>query len=178
MRTSVVRRNFNLSLLDQSGNPISDQSTFYGFDAHLSLEGIKAGQYSLMIGQGTEATLGQYSLAITSCDDDQHKEDRFESNNTTSTATVLNDISSIDSLDDLTLTNQSDVDWYQFTLVGDQAESSFIQINNELADDRRLIELYDSTGTTPIDSTLPSSQDGKLMIGNLIGGGLFAQNYR
>ena len=163
---------FNLSLLDQSGNPISDQSTFYGFDAHLSLEGIKAGHYHLMISQGAEATLGQYSLAyeVPELTTYQHKEDRFESNNTTSTATVLNDISSIDTLDDLTLTNQSDVDWYQFTFVGDPAESSFIQINNELVDDRRLIELYDSTGTTLIDSTLPSSQDGKLMIGNLIGG--------
>ena len=163
---------FNLSLLDQSGEPINDQSTFYGFDAHLSLEGIKAGQYYLMIGQGTEATPGQYSLAyeLPELTAYQHKVDRFESNNTISTATVLNDISSIDSLDDLTLTNQSDVDWYQFTLVGDPAESSFIQINNELVDDRRLIELYDSNGTTLIDSTLPSSQDGKLMIGNLIGG--------
>ncbi|QNI94698.1 clostripain family protein [Synechococcus sp. A15-127] len=163
---------FNLSLLDQSGNPISDQSTFYGFDAHLSLEGIEAGQYHLMISQGSEATPGQYSLAyeVPELTTYHHKEDRFESNNTTSTATVLNDISSIDTLDDLTLTNQSDVDWYQFTLVGDPAESSFIQINNELVDDRRLIELYDSTGTTLIDSTLPSSQDGKLMIGNLIGG--------
>ena len=68
--------------------------------------------------------------------------------------------------------------WYQFTLVGDPAESSFIQINNELVDDRRLIELYDSTGTTLIDLTFPSSQDGKPLRLQRRRRRLFAQNYR
>jgi len=108
----------------------------------ISLNGLAAGNYLLEV-VGYEGAQGNYSLTVHAPSEPQLLKDRFEQNNTLSSATPLRINGGVLKLDDLSIHDSEDIDFYQFGVTADTVIAHSITANGS---DNISIELFNQAG--------------------------------
>jgi hypothetical protein len=131
--------NIDLFLFDATGKTLLGSSTGTGDEESISLGGLRAGTYTVMVCPIGGARNPNYTLSI----DGPPKDDSFENNNTMQKAADLGSLTGNKTVSGLRLL---DDDWYKFGMsgygsAGDFVEADFLNSAGDLD-----LELYDELG--------------------------------
>ncbi len=133
----------DLALYDASGNSLRGSAGTTNRE-EISLSGLPAGIYFVQV-IGFGGARGNYSFAMNT-PQPTFASDRFETNNSTATATNFGTITAQTSVGDLTIHSTSDQDYFKFTTVSVGSAEHFVRIDfNHLVGDLDL-ELLNSAG--------------------------------
>ena len=102
------------------------QSTGTEDNERIGLQGLTAGNYVIEV-YGYSGALNNYSLSFNT--PDAETLDRYEVNNTIATATDLRTLSGALTLDDLSVHNGTDHDFYRFTIAAGATVANYAQVN-------------------------------------------------
>lgn len=147
----------DIRVYDSNHNQVGS-STSCGNTERVYLTGLSAGTYYMKV-YGFSGARGNYSIAYNLPLTAAIAGDRYESNNSTSTATNFTTIGSIGTVENLTIHTTSDYDYYKFTLAGPGSVNDYLRINftHSVADLDMV--LLNSSGSTVGGSYSCSNQE-------------------
>ena len=141
--------NLDMALYGSDGTTLLDSSAGVGDSEVMSLNGLLAGSYYVKVYGYLGATNPNYSLTVYSVEPD-----RFEPNDTASTATDIGNVGKEVIVHYLTI-HQGDVDWYKFHLVYPGLHNDLAMIYSPTLSYGNLdLKVYGSDGTTLIPTTI------------------------
>ncbi|MEO5367506.1 MAG: PPC domain-containing protein, partial [Magnetococcus sp. WYHC-3] len=117
----------DMALYDAQGTRLT-ASTGTGDSEGIGLEGRAAGTYYLQVYGFNGATNPNYTLSVRLPEEAASTDDRYEDNDTATTAYALGTLTAETSLTDLVVM-AGDADWYSFTLSSTGAAQSFVGID-------------------------------------------------
>jgi hypothetical protein len=163
----------DLELYSGNGTTRISSSNGIGNTEELSLAGLASGPYYARVVGYNGAGNPSYTLAISAAPVTVAA-DRFEDNDTASTATDLRTISGTVTESTLTI-EPSDVDWYKFTLgaPGRADDKLSIAFTHSLGD--LDLELYASNGTTRLSNSNGVGNGEELSLNGLAAGAYYAR---
>lgn len=146
-----------LRLLDSGGQILASSATANNFE-RISLQGRSAGKYYLQVLGEKNAVSPDYLITIdppTAVIDP----DRFEPNNTITTATnlVVNEVFS--QIKNLTIHKATDIDWYKFDLQKEGRDGHYITVDFKHSIGDLDLELYSDTGALLRSSSTSRDQE-------------------
>ncbi len=168
---SQVLGDIDIALFNFTTQTLISTSATTADTEQVSLSGLAAGEYAVVVGGLNGASNPDYTLRL-SVAPAGIAADRFEQNDTAGTATNLGTAGGTRTEATLTAeTNESD--WYRFTLAaaGRNGDSFSVAFNNAAGDID--LELYDAAGTTLLRRSTGSGNSESIDLS-----GLFAGEYR
>lgn len=149
----------DLSLLRESDKlPIAVSQSVDDVET-ISLKGLEPGGYILKV-ESYGAGQGNYNLTINAPSEDTYKPDRFELNNTLSTATLLRIEEGTLQLDQLTIHTADDQDFYRFSPRADTTLAHQIVLNSSAG---LQLKLLDGKGDILRDNSSDADTDQQVL---------------
>ena len=160
----------DVRLLNSQGTLIRS-STGALDNERLSLQGLAAGTYFVEV-YGYSGARNNYALSFNT--PAAETADRFEVNNTRQTATDLRALSGALALDDLSIHNGTDRDFYQFTIAAGATAANFIQVGFAHSAGDVDARLLNAQGTV-IQSSTGTVDNERLSLAGLAAGTYFLE---
>ena len=169
---SHVVGDLDLALFDASGNLLRSSNTTQDRE-RISLNGLVGGTYFVRVSGFSGATQPLYDLEFQTPIGSTLVPDRFENNNSFSSATVVrneqNVLQSSLVLTDLNIHTATDSDYFRFTLAAPASLAHSITLDLNPSDGDLDLWLYDATGTLLRQSTQVSSIENISLAGLSVG---------
>lgn len=135
----------DLALFNAAGELLGNSAGF-GDVEHISLRDQPAGTYYVQVYGFQNAVNPEYTLTVDAPLIDAIDEDRFESNDSAGEAFELGAAEGFLALDDLTIHQPDDEDWFRFETLAAGANADYVAIDFEHAEGDLDLRLHSATG--------------------------------